>query len=84
MLQRTTKLHALLAHDEPLDDVTWFRVERYLLENMSRPGLLRFVDLAGCTRTGAARYFKTDAVKLLRDVPPREVLRTWDEWRARR
>jgi hypothetical protein len=46
--------------------------------------MLMFVGLAGCELTGDARFFKTDAVKLLHHIPPRDVLRAWDRWRERR
>lgn len=83
-MPRQTKLHMLLVDKTAWDDSTWFQVERYLIENTSRPGMLVLVDLAGCEPTGAARYFKTDAVKLLRGRRPRDVLKAWDVWRARR
>jgi hypothetical protein len=66
------------------DDDTWFQAERYLLDNLSLPAMLEFVDLAGCERTSGGWTFKTEAVKALRHLPPRDVLRTWDAWRTRR
>jgi hypothetical protein len=48
----TTKLHELLDHKTAWDDQTWFESERYLISNLSRPGMLLFVELAGCVRTG--------------------------------
>ena len=83
-MQRLTKLHLLLAEKTEWDDATWFRTERYLRDNLSRPRMLLFVGLAGCEPAGDARFFKTDAVKLLHDIPPSDVLRAWDRWRERR
>jgi hypothetical protein len=79
-----TKLHVLLADKIAWDDTTWFQVERYLIDNTSRPGMLVLVDLAGCKPTGAARYFKTDAVKLLHNIAPEDVLHAWERWRETR
>jgi hypothetical protein len=84
MSQRTTKLHALLTGLNRWDDSTWFHVERYLLDNTSRLHMFMLVDFAGCAATPEARYFKTDAVKLLHGIPPRDVLRAWDELGALR
>ena len=81
---RPTKLHLLLGQQEQWDEQTWFQTQRYLIDNLSRPGLFELVDLAGCERVDAARFFKTDAVKLLLRVPPRVVLAAWDLSRTRR
>jgi hypothetical protein len=56
------------------DDITWFQAQRYWLDHFTRLGMQLFVILAGCDPSRAARYFKTDAVKLLHEILPREVL----------
>ena len=83
-MQRLTKLHILVVGKTKWDDPTWFQVERYLVENMTVPGMLMLVNLAGCEPAGAARSFKTHAAKLLREVPPHDVVHAWNRWRARR
>ena len=81
---RTTKLHGLLTNLDRWDERTWFEAERYLIDNMSVPGMMVLVGLAGCEPTGAALYFKTDAVKLLHEVRPAQVLTAWDQFRRLR
>ena len=57
---------------------------RYMLDNTSRPSMQLLIDLTGCRpTTGAEVFFKTDAVKLLRSIPPRTVLKAWELMRAR-
>ena len=83
-MKRLTKLHALLVNRVDWDDETWFQVERYLLDNLSWPAMLTFVSLAGGYELGDRVMFKTDAVKLLHQLPPHEVLHAWNRWRERR
>jgi len=81
--KRLTKLHTLLVNKVDWDDATRFQVQRYLMDNLSWPGMLTFVDLAGC-ELGGKLLFKTDAVKLLHERSPNEVLHAWNRWRERR
>jgi len=78
---KTTRLHTLLEDKSVWDDTTWFQAQRYLLDHFTRLGMELFVILAGCDPSGEASYFKTDAVRLLRDLPPTEMLRAWEVWR---
>ena len=81
--QKTTRLQTLLEDKTAWDDTTWFQAQGYLLDHFTRLGMQLFVTLAGCDPSSSARYFKTDAVKLLRDLPPTEVVRAWEVWRRR-
>lgn len=92
-LARLLKLHVVMifrlgpgvSMTESLADIRRLvQVERYLLENLGRPEMLTFVQLAGREPTGPAGYFKTDAVKLLRERPPHELLKIWADWRTTR
>jgi hypothetical protein len=83
-MQRLTKLDQLLTDKTAWDDDTWFQAKRYMLDNTSQPSMQFLLDLAGCRPTsGAEAIFKTDAVKLLRAIPPRTVLKAWALMRAR-
>jgi hypothetical protein len=78
------KLQKLLSDRRHWDDQTWFQAERYILDNTSRPSMQLLLDIAGCApRSGAELYFKTDAVKLLRKLPPRTVWHAWEVMRHR-
>jgi hypothetical protein len=80
--QKSTRLHVLLDDKTAWNDSSWFRAQRYLLDHFNRLGMQLFVILAGCNPSGSARSSKTDAVKLLRERTPRDVLGAWDVWRG--
>jgi hypothetical protein len=78
----TTKLHRLLVDVDHYDDMTWFQAERYLLGRLTEPQAQIFIRLAGIEPEGTASYFKTDAIKLLHDLRPAQLLAVWDKWRS--
>jgi len=81
MQQPATRLESILADKVLWDEATWFRAERYLLDNMSRTNMFKFVATARGKPIGPELCFKTEAVKLLRDLPPRALLAAWKTWR---
>lgn len=81
---QATKIQRLLSDKRRWDDETWFQAERYMLDNTSRPSMQLLIELAGLRPTTNAEIFsKPDAVKLLRNLPPKTVLRAWALMRAR-
>ncbi len=81
--QHLTKLHGLLGPEDEWNDETWFQSERYLLDRLNLVQMRDLVESA----VGELPYgwlFKTDAVKLLHELPSPRVLFAWELWRARR
>lgn len=71
------RLQQLLHETDVWDETTWFMTQRYLVDNLDRWHLLMMLDFTGLSLIGDEEKNKTELVRRLNAVSPRELYVAW-------